>query len=109
MLRKVQTMKKITLPFAAGAVGALLTLIAPATSLAEVDRAAQITTTCFSCHSVDGAGSMPGLVGYPRDMLISQMQAFKDGSRPATIMGRIAKGYSEDEFVLMADYLSTLQ
>ncbi|MCA1789521.1 MAG: cytochrome C, partial [Thioalkalivibrio sp.] len=54
-------------------------------------------------------GNMPNLVGYPRDLLVSQMQAFKDGSRPGTIMNRLAKGYSDEEIVHMADYFATIQ
>ncbi|AHE97303.1 c-type cytochrome [Thioalkalivibrio paradoxus] len=76
---------------------------------ADVTRGELLTTSCFSCHSIDGTGNMPGLVGYPRDLMISQMQAFKDGSRPGTIMNRHARGYTDEEIVLMADYFSTIE
>ena len=99
---------KLTQTFTTSAAVALLSVASPAQSAADVDRTVLIATSCFSCHSIDGTGSMPNLVGYPRDMLASQMKAFKDGSQPATIKDRIARGYSEEEIVLMADYLATL-
>ena len=34
------------------------------------------------------------------------MRAFRDGARPATIMQQIAKGYSDAQIDLMADYFS---
>ena len=33
--------------------------------------------------------------------MVESMEAFKSGERPSTVMGRIAKGYSKDEFKLM--------
>ena len=35
------------------------------------------------------------------------MKAFRDGSRPSTIMGRIAKGYTDAEITAMANYISS--
>jgi cytochrome subunit of sulfide dehydrogenase len=37
------------------------------------------------------------------------MQMFSDGSRPATIIDRIAKGHTDEEFAMMADYFATIQ
>jgi cytochrome c553 len=34
------------------------------------------------------------------------MQAFGAGQRPATVMGRIAKGFSEDETRAIAEWLA---
>ena len=93
---------------AAGIAVSMMT-IALAPQAAGVERGALLTTSCFSCHSIDATGNMPNLVGYPRDLLVSQMQAFKDGSRPGTIMNRLAKGYTDEEIVQMADYFATIQ
>jgi sulfide dehydrogenase cytochrome subunit len=38
-------------------------------------------------------------------MIISQMKAFRDGSRPSTVMIRHAKGYSDAEVEMIAKYL----
>ena len=37
------------------------------------------------------------------------MQAFKDGSRKATVMDRIAKGYSDTDIKAMGDYFASQQ
>jgi sulfide dehydrogenase cytochrome subunit len=76
-----------------------------------VTRSAMLANTCLSCHAAKGAdaGAIPALSGYPKDVMIQQMQAFRDGSRPNTIMGRHAKGYSDEEIALIAEYLSTLK
>jgi cytochrome c553 len=34
------------------------------------------------------------------------MEAFRAGQRPSTVMGRIAKGFSEEEIRGIADWLS---
>lgn len=96
---------------AAGIAVSMMALAYVPQAAAEVERGELLTTSCFSCHSIDleGAGNMPNLVGYPRDLMISQMQAFKDGSRPGTIMNRHAKGYTDEEIVMMADYFDTIQ
>lgn len=94
---------------AAGAAVLMIALAHVPQAAAEVTRGKLLTTSCFACHSIDGTGNMPNLVGYPRDLMISQMKAFKDGSRPGTIMNRLAKGYTDEEIVLMADYFSQIQ
>ncbi|TVP83821.1 MAG: cytochrome C [Thioalkalivibrio sp.] len=95
--------------FAAGIAVSMMALAYVPQAAADVERGELLTTSCFSCHSIDGTGNMPNLVGYPRDLMVSQMRAFKDGSRPGTIMNRHAKGYTDEEIVLMADYFDTLQ
>lgn len=101
-------MKAIQLSFAAIAVSVVAMAWAPQ-AVADVERAAMVTTSCFACHSIDGTGNMPNLVGYPPDILVMQMRMFKDGTRPATIMDRIAKGYEDPDFVLMGEYFGTIK
>ena len=47
------------------------------------------------------AGSIAGL---PRDYLVAQMKAFKDGSRPATVMHQITKGLTDAQVNTIANY-----
>ena len=37
------------------------------------------------------------------------MQEFRDGRRPATVMDRHAKAYSDEEIASIADYLSRIK
>lgn len=65
---------------------------------------------CAQCHGTSGkpiAGSdIAPLAGMPRDELIRHLTAFKTGTRPATVMHQISKGYSDDQIGQLADYFS---
>jgi len=45
---------------------------------------------------------MPRLGGRNAAELVEQMQAFRNGQRNATVMGRIAKGFSDAEIQAIA-------
>jgi len=49
---------------------------------------------------------MPPLAGRKADELYTMMLAFKNGSRPATVMHQHAKGYSDDELKRIVEYFS---
>lgn len=65
---------------------------------------------CANCHGSDGRtvkdSAVPAIAGLPRDYMIAQMKAFKEGSRPATVMHQIAKGFSDAQIASMADYFA---
>lgn len=69
-------------------------------------RAAILAGPCFSCHGADGtgAGTIPALKGRPAIALLDQLKAFKSGAAPSTVMGRLAKGYSDEQLELLANY-----
>ena len=67
-----------------------------------------LAATCASCHgtngkAVDGA-VVPGLAGMPAPHMIEQMKAFRTGSRQATVMHQIVKGYSDAQIEQLAAY-----
>jgi cytochrome c553 len=75
----------------AGAMVSILTAVPSAG--AEAPPGASSCTGCHAARSgVDAMGSLAG-----RTDIAEAMLAFKSGSRPATIMDRIAKGFSDDE------------
>ena len=85
-------------------------LFAPLTIHAsEVSKAAMLSVTCSGCHGFDGKsqGAIPGIAGKPADYILKTMQEFRDGKRPATVMDRHAKGYSDEELKLIADYFAS--
>jgi cytochrome subunit of sulfide dehydrogenase len=63
---------------------------------------------CLGCHGPGGAGmgAVPGLAGRNQAELVAQMNAFRGNERPATIMGRIARGYTEAEIIASAAYFA---
>ena len=75
---------------------------------AEMASGAVLANTCFSCHGTDGksAGDMPSLAGKSESFIAGQMKAFKSDSLEATIMNRIAKGFTDDEIAALAKFFS---
>lgn len=69
-----------------------------------------LATPCWGCHGPQGnsQGAIPSVSGLPANLIEAQMQAFKSGERPSTIMNRIAKGYSEAEIKVMAEYIANI-
>jgi cytochrome c553 len=69
-----------------------------------------LAASCAQCHGTDGrsaAGSaVPPIAGMPRDYLQAQLKAFKAGGRPSTVMGQLAKGFSDAQLEQLADYFS---
>ena len=71
------------------------------------DKGMVLALSCASCHGTNGAspGSIPKIQGRTADYIEKAMLQFKAGERPATVMNRIAKGYSDDEIKLLSAYL----
>ncbi|WP_157264359.1 c-type cytochrome [Azohydromonas aeria] len=85
----------------------------PAAGLAQTAErlhVGSLAATCANCHGTQGRAvpgtSMPPLAGVPREELLAQLQAFKAGSRPATIMHQLAKGYSDAQLEQIAAYFA---
>lgn len=65
-----------------------------------------LVQSCSGCHaSVKENQSIPSLQNLSRQNLANRLLDFKSGTLPSTVMGRLAKGYSEEEIMLLADYL----
>jgi len=89
---------------------ALLSLSAIAPATAQSTDVRYLAANCANCHGTDGrsagGGGMPGLAGLSATYFIEQMNAFRNGSRQATIMHQIAKGYSDAQVAAMAQYFA---
>jgi cytochrome c553 len=48
---------------------------------------------------------VPRILDRNPDEIIAAMLAFRSGERPSTVMGRIAKGFSDDEIRTIAIWL----
>lgn len=80
-----------------------------AASLAAPPTAAMLSNACAGCHGTLGASagpSMPSLAGQSKVSIVESMKGFKSGVRPSSIMGRLAKGYSDAEFDAMGEFFS---
>lgn len=69
-----------------------------------------LAATCANCHGTDGralpGATVPGLAGVPSATLSEQLKAFKAGTRPGTVMGQLAKGYSDAQIEQLAAYFA---
>ena len=72
-----------------------------------------LAATCANCHGTLGkgipGGSIPNLAGLKNEYFVEQMLAFKTGTRPATIMHQLAKGYTDEQIRLLATYFASVQ
>ncbi|MCW8890068.1 MAG: cytochrome c4 [Sedimenticola sp.] len=71
--------------------------------------AAMLANTCAGCHGTGGNSmgpAAPSIAGLSPTYFNETMAGFASGEIPSTIMGRIAKGYTEDEIGAMAKFYS---
>lgn len=77
-------------------------------SLSNSPHIRTLAASCAACHGSNGnsAGITPNLAGLDDGYFITQMLAFKDGSRPATVMHHHAKGLNIEEINLLANFFA---
>ena len=82
-----------------------LVMVPVAASAADAPPGA---SSCSGCHAPAAAAgaTVPPISGRPAAETARLMREFKSGARPATVMGRIAKGFSEDEIQAIAVWLA---
>jgi sulfide dehydrogenase cytochrome subunit len=85
----------------------MLSLVAvQAGTVMAVERGQALADSCLSCHAgVDQHATIINLSQYPASAIVSQMKAFRDGSRVSTVMNRHAKGYSDEDIAQLAKYI----
>jgi len=69
--------------------------------------------TCANCHGTEGrtteGSAIPALAGMPKDYMVLQMKAFKEGTRPATVMHQITKGLTDAQINSVSTYFASLK
>lgn len=102
-------MSHAPLPLLAAAVAVLLAGSAAAqqrtAAISEVELAAQACNVCHGNVSYVSP-TMPRIHGADANTLYTALVELKRDKRSATIMNRIAKGYSDEQLKALADYLS---
>lgn len=94
----------------AAGLGVLLASAVSAPVMAE-EPVSMLAGSCASCHGTEGRspGAIPPLAGAPQAVMADRLAAFKAGNDPnATIMPRIAAGYSDKELEALARYFANL-
>jgi sulfide dehydrogenase cytochrome subunit len=85
------------------------TLVASAVAHAAPPTAEMLTNACSGCHGTNGGSAglaMPSLASQSKTAIIDAMKKFKSGERPSTVMGRLAKGYTDTDFEMMGNFFS---
>lgn len=78
-------------------------------SAQAADRTAALANTCNNCHGVNGVSvgpSMPSIGGLPESYLKNVMLEWKSGTRYSATMGRLIKGYTDEQISELAAYFS---
>ena len=93
---------------AAGALGAIVLFGMAAPAKAQNANPQLLTITCAGCHGPGGhsPGTIPSIFGRTSASIAETLRAFRDDRRPATVMNRIAKGYSDTEIDAVAREIS---
>lgn len=75
----------------------------------ELSRGAMLAVSCAGCHGTDGnsPGAIPAISSKKADFIEQSLKDFRDGKRESTVMGRHAKGYTDEEITLIAEYFGT--
>lgn len=89
--------------------GLLLATLLAAPAFAAQDKTAALADTCNNCHGVNGVSageSMPSIGGLPEAYLKNIMLEWKSGERYSATMGRLIKGYSEQQIADLAKHFA---
>lgn len=81
----------------------------PDSTVAE-QRGEILSLSCAGCHGTDGksASIIPSIYGKTTGYIETALLDFKAGTRMSTVMSRHAKGYTDAEIHLIADYFGNL-
>ena len=87
----------------------LVALVLGAAATAAPPSPAMLSNACAGCHGTNGGSAgpvMPSLAGQSKEAIVEALKKFKSGERPSTVMGRLAKGYTEADFAVMGDFFA---
>ena len=76
-------------------------------------RQRTLAAMCATCHGTEGRPPKDSIIAplaaLPRGYMAQQLRAFRDGSRPSTVMQQITLGLTDVEIEAVAFYYSTLK
>jgi sulfide dehydrogenase cytochrome subunit len=90
----------------------ILCIVWLGTGAQAAPSAVTMSIACGGCHGTLGVSaglSMPSLAGQSKEYFISAMKKYRSGERPSTVMGRLAKGYSDAEIEAMAAFYARMK
>lgn len=104
-----------TAPKAAASVAAAAAPTPPAhtpTTNSNPVLASTMAHSCAACHGTNGELGdeyfMP-LAGMPVQQFVRTMTDFREGQRPATLMGHVAKGFTDADLKTMGEFFAAVK
>jgi cytochrome c553 len=90
------------------AAAAVLAATAALAQAQDANLGRNLAATCANCHGTNGhaRGDMKPLAGQSADKIVALVADFKSGAMPSTIMGQIAKGYTDEQVRLIAAFFA---
>jgi cytochrome c553 len=85
-------------------IAGLVIFFLSAPTASAIDAAPAGATACSGCHPSSRSVDTPvtRLIGRKSAEIVTAMQEFRGGQRPATVMDRIAKGFTDDDIKAIA-------
>lgn len=70
-----------------------------------------LSVSCAGCHGTDGRspGAIPSIAGKSADTIERALKEFRSGQQDSTVMARHAKGYTDEEIKLIAQYFASIK
>jgi cytochrome subunit of sulfide dehydrogenase len=101
-------MKLFRLAAACAAFAATCVFAQTAPAAPDKNLARNLAATCANCHGTGGksVAEVPSLAGAPANVTIQKMKDYRDGKLPATIMHQLAKGFTDEQIALVAEYFA---
>jgi len=90
-----------------GALTLSVAQLAAANGQNPIASGAAMAWQCAPCHGTNGQEfleAMPPLAGMPAEQFTKAMIAYREGTRAAIIMDRVARGFNDEEIKAMAEW-----
>lgn len=85
---------------------AIMPAIAQTTSAPPTGRL--LASNCFQCHGTNGSGGIEKIAGKSASEIVKELKEMQQKS-PPKMMDMHARGYTDAEINLIANYLATLR
>ena len=97
-----------SIPIIVAALSATLAAAPVAGQGSDPNLGRSLAATCANCHGTNGVsvGGVESLAGKPKDELVRKMREFKQGTKPATVMTQLAKGYTDEQIEVLAGWFA---
>ncbi len=101
-------MNRFSYQVMSGVISAALAGVAFAQAPASPTLGRNLAAQCANCHGTSGksVAEVPSLASQAAAVIVQKMKDYRDGKLPASIMHQLAKGYTDEQVVLMADFFS---